>query len=62
MGRRWAEVRDIAEAAGVCNETVREWARQGKLPPSVAGFRRRRWRWEDVKHLFGADRVEDSGK
>jgi len=37
---RFLSVRDIAEATGHCQETVREWIRDGDLPAVRLGKRR----------------------
>jgi predicted site-specific integrase-resolvase len=57
MGKRIIVPKDFAEAFGVAEDTVREWAKSGKLPPPLPGFRRLRWRWQDVQHLFGEKAV-----
>jgi hypothetical protein len=57
MGKRVVETADLAEAFAVKVDTIREWAKNGKLPPPIPGFRRFRWRWEDVRHLLGNEAV-----
>ncbi len=58
MGKRWVGTRELAEAANVTRKTIADWAKSGMLPPPLPGFRHLRWRWEDLKHLFGCDSVE----
>ena len=45
-------VRDLAKQFNVRDQTIREWARTGVLPPPLAGFPTKRWRVEDLNAFF----------
>lgn len=39
INEKWVDVEDVAEHLGIKEETVRTWARQGKLPRYKVGKR-----------------------
>lgn len=57
MGKRVVTAKDLAEAYGVHENTIRNWAASGQLPPRLPGYRLR-WRWEDLKEMVGTEKVE----
>lgn len=52
MSKRYVNVSKAADLLGICNDTLREWDRQGKLVPVRTQGNHRRYKLEDIERIL----------
>lgn len=58
MSKRYVNVSKAADLLGICNDTLREWDRSGKLVPIRTQGNHRRYKLEDIERILNACPVE----